>query len=158
MRSWPDGALLPHALGFTGPLTAEQWPAARQRGLAMDAVIGQSGLEAAYDTLLRGQDGRLLVNIGFDGTVRRTVQLREARPGAALVLTVDSALQKVLQNALLGQINTLRTTRGRRSRTGMPRRGCRSSRCAHRRHFGGSKCAGIRPERLPRRLRRAFRR
>ena len=60
----------------------------------MDAVIGQSGLEAAYDALLRGQDGRLLINTGFDGTVRRTVQLREARPGAALVLTVDSALQK----------------------------------------------------------------
>ena len=122
VRSWPDGALLPHALGFTGPLTAEQWPAARQRGLAMDAVIGQSGLEAAYDTLLRGQDGRLLVNTGFDGTVRRTVQLREARPGAALVLTVDSTLQKVLQNALLGQINTLRTTRaagaGRECRAG----------------------------------------
>ena len=71
VRSWPDGALLPHALGFTGPLTAEQWPAARQRGLAMDAVIGQSGLEAAYDTLLRGQDGRLLINTGFDGTVRQ---------------------------------------------------------------------------------------
>ena len=122
VRSWPDGALLPHALGFTGPLTAEQWPAARQRGLAMDAVIGQSGLEAAYDTLLRGQDGRLLVNIGFDGTVRRTVQLREARPGAALVLTVDSTLQKTLQDALLGQINTLRTTRaagaGRECRAG----------------------------------------
>ena len=122
VRSWPDGALLPHALGFTGPLTAEQWPAARQRGLAMDAVIGQSGLEAAYDTLLRGQDGRLLVNIGFDGTVRRTVRLREARPGAALVLTADSALQKVLQNALLGQINALRTTRaagaGRECRAG----------------------------------------
>ena len=110
MRSWPDGALLPIA-GLYGPLTAEQWPAARQRGLAMDAVIGQSGLEAAYDALLRGQDGRLLINTGFDGTVRRTVQLREARPGAALVLTVDSALQNVLQNALLGQINTLRTHR-----------------------------------------------
>ena len=122
VRSWPDGALLPHALGFTGPLTAEQWPAAKQRGLAMDAVIGQSGLEAAYDALLRGQDGRLLINTGFDGTVRRTVQLREARPGAALVLTVDSALQKMLQDALLGQINTLRTTRaagaGRECRAG----------------------------------------
>ena len=37
VRSWPDGTLLPHALGFTGPLTAEQWPAARQRGLPMAA-------------------------------------------------------------------------------------------------------------------------
>lgn len=122
VRTWPNGTLLPHALGFTGPITAEQWPTARRRGLAMDAVIGQSGLEAAYNDLLRGQDGRVLVNTGFDGAVRRTVPLREAAPGATLVLTVDSALQKELQNALLSQIEDLRTTKaagaGRECRAG----------------------------------------
>lgn len=122
VRTWPNGTLLPHALSFTGPITAEQWPTARRRGLAMDAVIGQSGLEAAYDDLLRGQDGRVLVNTGFDGAVRRTVPLREATPGATLVLTVDSALQKELQNALLSQIEVLRTTKaagaGRECRAG----------------------------------------
>ena len=122
VRTWPNGTLLPHALGFTGPITAEQWPTARRRGLAMDAVIGQSGLEAAYDDLLRGQDGRVLVNTGFDGAVRRTVPLREAAPGATLVLTVDSSLQKELQNALLSQIEVLRTTKaagaGRECRAG----------------------------------------
>ena len=122
VRTWPNGTLLPHALGFTGPITAEQWPTARQHGLAMDAVIGQSGLEAAYDDLLRGQDGRVLVNTGFDGAVRRTVPLRDAAPGATLVLTVDSALQKELQNALLSQIEVLRTTKaagaGRECRAG----------------------------------------
>ena len=122
VRTWPNGTLLPHALGFTGPITAEQWPTARRRGLAMDAVIGQSGLEAAYDGLLRGQDGRVLVNTGFDGAVRRTVPLRDAAPGATLVLTVDSALQKELQNALLSQIEVLRTTKaagaGRECRAG----------------------------------------
>lgn len=122
VRTWSNGTLLPHALGFTGPITAEQWPTARRRGLAMDAVIGQSGLEAAYDDLLRGQDGRVLVNTGFDGAVRRTVPLREAAPGATLVLTVDSALQKELQNALLSQIEVLRTTKavgaGRECRAG----------------------------------------
>lgn len=122
VRTWPNGTLLPHALGFTGPITADQWPTARRRGLAMDAVIGQSGLESAYDDLLRGQDGRVLVNTGFDGAVRRTVPLREAAPGATLVLTVDSALQKELQNALLSQIEVLRTTKaagaGRECRAG----------------------------------------
>lgn len=122
VRTWPNGTLLPHALGFTGPIMAEQWPTARRRGLAMDAVIGQSGLEAAYDDLLRGQDGRVLVNTGFDGAVRRTVPLREAAPGATLVLTVDSALQKELQNALLFQIEVLHTTKaagaGRECRAG----------------------------------------
>ena len=122
VRSWPGGMLLPHALGLTGPITAAQWPAAKARGLAMDAVIGQSGLEAAYDDLLRGQDGRVLINTGFDGAVRHTVQLRQAVPGAALVLTVDSSLQKALQDALISQIHTLQTTKaagaGRECRAG----------------------------------------
>lgn len=122
VRSWPGGMLLPHALGLTGPITAAQWPAAKARGRAMDAVIGQSGLEAAYDDLLRGQDGRVLINTGFDGAVRHTVQLRQAVPGAALVLTVDSSLQKTLQDALILQIHTLQTTKaagaGRECRAG----------------------------------------
>ena len=122
VRSWMGGTLLPHALGLTGPITAAQWPAAKARGLAMDAVIGQSGLEAAYDDLLRGQDGRVRINTGFDGAVRRTAQLRQAVPGAALVLTVDSSLQKTLQDALILQIHTLQTTKaagaGRECRAG----------------------------------------
>ena len=122
VRSWMGGTLLPHALGLTGPITAAQWPAAKTRGLAMDAVIGQSGLEAAYDDLLRGQDGRVRINTGFDGAVRRTAQLRQAVPGAALVLTVDSSLQKTLQDALILQIHTLQTTKaagaGRECRAG----------------------------------------
>ena len=122
VRSWMGGTLLPHALGLTGPITAEQWPAAKARGLAMDAVIGQSGLEATYDDLLRGQDGRVLINTGFDGAVRRTAQLRQAVPGAALVLTVDRSLQKTLQDALILQIHTLQTTKaagaGRECRAG----------------------------------------
>lgn len=107
-RTWPDGTLLPHALGFTGPITAEQWPAAREKGLAMDSIIGQSGLEAAYDDLLRGQDGRLLINTGFDGAVRATIQKSTATPGSTLVLTLDAELQATLQQALRERIETLR--------------------------------------------------
>ena len=109
-RTWPDGALLPHALGFTGPITAEQWPAAREKGLAMDSIIGQSGLEAAYDDLLRGQDGRLLINTGFDGAVRATIQKSTATPGSTLVLTLDAELQATLQQALRERIETLHIT------------------------------------------------
>lgn len=108
-RSWPDGTLLPHALGFTGPITAEEWPAAREKGLAMDSIVGQSGLEEAYDDLLRGQDGQLLINTGLDGAVRATIQQRTATPGATLVLTLDASLQATLQQALWERIETLQT-------------------------------------------------
>ena len=109
-RSWPEGTLLPHALGFTGPITAEEWPAAQAKGLAMDSIVGQSGLEKAYDDLLRGQDGQLLINTGLDGAVRATIQQRTATPGATLVLTLDASLQATLQQALRQRIETLQST------------------------------------------------
>ena len=112
VRRWPDGTILPHALGFTGPVTAEQWPAARAQGLAMDATIGQNGLEAAYDTLLRGRDGQLQINVGLDGVTREAVQTSAPVPGCTLVLTLDADLQKTLQTALQNQMDTLRTTKG----------------------------------------------
>ena len=121
-RTWPDGTLLPHVLGFTGPITAEQWPAAQEKGLAMDSIIGQSGLEAAYDDLLRGQDGQLLINTGLDGAVRTTVQKSTATPGSTLVLTLDASLQSALQQALRERIETLQATAavgsGREARAG----------------------------------------
>lgn len=121
-RNWPDGTLLPHVLGFTGPITAEQWPAAQEKGLAMDSIIGQSGLEAAYDDLLRGQDGQLLINTGLDGAVRTTVQKSTATPGSTLVLTLDASLQSALQQALRERIETLQATAavgsGREARSG----------------------------------------
>lgn len=112
VRRWPDGTILPHALGFTGPITADQWPDAKSQGLTMDATIGQSGLEAAYDTLLRGRDGQLRVNVGLDGVTRETVQTSAPVPGCTLVLTLDARLQKTLQTALQNQMDTLRATKG----------------------------------------------
>ena len=112
VRRWPDGTILPHTLGFTGPVTAEQWPSARAQGLAMDATIGQNGLEAAYDTLLRGRDGQLQINVGLDGVTRETMQTSTPVPGCTLVLTLDADLHKTLQAARHNQMDTLRTTKG----------------------------------------------
>ncbi len=112
VRRWPDGTILPHALGFTGPITADQWPAAKSQGLALDATIGQSGLESAYDTLLRGRDGQLRMTVGLDGVTRETVQTAAPTPGCTLVLTLDASLQKTLQTALQNQMDTLRATKG----------------------------------------------
>ena len=121
-RTWPDGTLLPHVLGFTGPITTEQSPAAQAKALATDSIIGQSGLEVAYDDLLRGQDGQLLINTGLDGAVRTTVQKSTATPGSTLVLTLDASLQSALQQALRERIETLQATAavggGREARAG----------------------------------------
>ncbi len=110
VRSWPDGTLLPHALGTVGPITAEQWEELAGSGIAMNAQIGQSGLEAAYEQLLHGTDGRVLVTAGSEGVLQE--QLTKApEPGAILQLTLDANLQRAVQQALADHLETLRTTK-----------------------------------------------
>lgn len=120
-RSWPEGTLFPHLLGFTGPITAEQWPALAGTGVAMDAEVGQAGLEQVYEELLRGQDGALSVAALRSG-VRTETETAEPVPGATLVLTVDAGLQQAVQTALTEQITALQTTKaagvGREARAG----------------------------------------
>ena len=113
VRTRPDGALLPHALGDTGAITAEQWQAdnyaLQKAGVAMNADIGQSGLEKVYDELLRGRSGTLLVHAGYDGT-RAEQLLKQPQAGATLVLTLDCALQRTVpKSEFCGNTLTLKT-------------------------------------------------
>lgn len=119
-RSWPQGTLAAHLLGVTGPMSAEQWQARRQDGLAMDAEIGQSGLEAVYEDLLRGTPGTRTVAAKWDG--RSTVTETEPVAGAALELYLDAGLQQVLGQALQTRMEELRAIapagKGREVRAG----------------------------------------
>lgn len=114
-RSWSEGDLIPHALGFPGPITAEQWAAddyaLKKAGVSMDAWIGQSGLEQAYDALLRGRNGALTVTTGLDGSVQQEALTVSPQPGATLVLCLDAELQRLVRTALEDQMELLRTTR-----------------------------------------------
>lgn len=106
-RIWPDGTLLPHALGTVGPITAEQWAGLSGTGIAMDALIGQSGLEAAYESFLHGVDGSVQVTAGESGVLREQVTA-EPQPGATLVLTLDAELQRQVQSALENHLAGMR--------------------------------------------------
>lgn len=118
VRAWgQNGALAPHILGFTGPVTAEQWQAddyaLSKAGIAMDADIGQAGLEAAYDALLRPVTGTRSVRVDVkSGAVVGGRTLRAPGPGTTLELCLDAELQGTVQRALAGHIQTLQTTKG----------------------------------------------
>ena len=143
VRRWPDGTILPHTLGFTGPVTAEQWPAARAQGLAMDATIGQNGLEAAYDTLLRGRDGQLQINVGLDGVTLENHA--DIHPCTRLYAGADAGRRPAKDPADCPAKPDGHPAhhQGHRSRTRGQGRGRRSGGCAHRRHFGRSQPAGF---------------
>ncbi|MBR6242098.1 MAG: hypothetical protein IKQ90_01240, partial [Ruminococcus sp.] len=50
------GDILPHEIGTVGPIYAEEYDELKQKGYALNDTLGKSGIEAAMETELRGQN------------------------------------------------------------------------------------------------------
>jgi penicillin-binding protein 2 len=112
-RQYTDGPLLSQLLGYTGPVSAEQLPELREKGYQPDDLLGKVGLEAQYETELRGTYG--VQTVARDKTGRRTQVLqtvRDAVPGASLRLTIDTKVQRNAQKALKWAMDKIGMTRG----------------------------------------------
>jgi penicillin-binding protein 2 len=98
----PDGANPAQVLGYLQPITQAEM--ARQHipetGFADDDLVGQSGLEAQYNTALTGTPGTKVVSVNAAGDVLGTVGGTSARTGDTLVTSLNSKVQAVAQQAL----------------------------------------------------------
>ena len=99
-RSYPQGAFGSEFLGLLGQVTLPQLKAHAYKNAQAGLVVGQSGVEAAYDSLLN--DGFVHARIPVDSLGRIAGSLREPRkkPLPTLQLSIDSRLQRAAQNAL----------------------------------------------------------
>ena len=95
-----------HLVGYLGPVTEEQI-ATQTDGpdrLRRTDVVGRSGLEAQYDTVLRGKPAVTQLAVDTAGRVTGTIDEIPATPGTYLVSTIDAHLQAVVEKELLGAI------------------------------------------------------
>ncbi len=100
-REYPAGPLMAHIVGYTGPIDAGTLDRLKTDGYLADDMIGKAGIEATFESQLRGTYGSELVQrdaTGRDVQVLRTEQ--QAVPGASLTLTIDETIQKEAQSAL----------------------------------------------------------
>lgn len=97
-RLYPTGELLAPVLGFAGVATAEQ--TARDPSLAPGTVVGRLGLEATYDAVLRGVDGRRCWYVTPTGVPVAPGPQQAPVPGAGLRTAVDLPLQRRLTDSL----------------------------------------------------------
>jgi len=105
--------LMSQLLGYTGPINADELANLRDDGYQPDDLIGKAGLEAQYETELRGTYGS--ESVARDRTGRRTQVLQtveHAVPGASLQLTIDTQAQKDAQKALKWAMDKIGMTRG----------------------------------------------
>jgi penicillin-binding protein 2 len=101
LRSYERGSLAAQILGHVGEITREQLEERRDGGYAGGDRVGLTGVEAIYDTYLRGSPGvgRVYVNaLGRVTSPREFSQLPEA--GDTIRLTIDADLQETAEKAL----------------------------------------------------------
>ncbi len=110
VRVYPHGDVACHILGYINSI-----PAGRRReyieqaGFPPSAKIGWSGVELSYDALLRGQPGRICVEVDSRGApVKILPESRDASTGRNLTLTIDLEYQAYVQQLLARQVKYLR--------------------------------------------------
>jgi penicillin-binding protein 2 len=100
-REYPDGALLAHILGYTGPIDGGTLEKLASSGYLPDDTMGKAGVEATFESALRGTYGIELMQRDATGRNVQVLQtLQDSVPGASLTLTVDRTVQKEATAAL----------------------------------------------------------
>ena len=100
LRSYPNGTLAAHALGYTQPITENEFEILAEKGYKIRDRIGRTGVEAAYERHLRGKWGGQMLEVNAMGEVQRNLGDRPSQAGKDLVLTLDLDLQRVAEQAL----------------------------------------------------------
>jgi len=126
VRNYPNGELASHILGYTGAVTEGELEGETFQGLDNDAVVGKSGVELAYEEVLRGEPGKKEYTVDvlgrqvavrtadgrrYDGRpegipeMDKPERITDPAPGKDLRLTIDLNLQKTVEKELDGAIN-----------------------------------------------------
>lgn len=98
-REYADSTLAPHILGSVRKINAEEYAELRDEGYGINDTIGESGIEAAMESELRGTPGELTITIDADGNVTEEIT-KEPIQGNTVVLTIDRDLQRIAQQQL----------------------------------------------------------
>ena len=98
IRSYPDGPIFSHILGYEGKITKEELE--KNKGYLLTDYIGKEGIEKSYEQYLRGVHGAIQIEVDSMGNIKREVGIINPKAGNDLVLSIDGALQKKIYDSL----------------------------------------------------------
>ena len=111
LRRYPYQSLAAQVLGYVGAISPEEYAKLKAKGYQPTDQIGQTGIESAYDTYLRGKDGTAQLTVDSLGRPKgAAVPVTQPTPGDALQLTINASLQRAAQKALTYGIGLARST------------------------------------------------
>lgn len=98
-REYVDATVAPHILGTVRKINAQEYEEKKDDGYNITDQIGESGIEQAMESELKGTPGELTVTIDKDGNVSEEITKKPVQ-GSTVVLTIDRDLQLLAQNKL----------------------------------------------------------
>jgi penicillin-binding protein 2 len=100
-RKYPGSEMAAHLFGYVGEVREDQLQRADYAGIEPGAIVGQAGIELAYNQMLMGADGTRTVVVNSVGREIGTVPVDEELPreGRRMQLTIDADLQRATEDA-----------------------------------------------------------
>ena len=97
-----------HILGYLGGMDDKDWAKYKEEGYSMDAYIGQSGFEEAFEEYLHGIDGQRVDVVSKDGTIIEQYYRVDSKTGSVYTpiagnnveTTIDIELQGIAEESL----------------------------------------------------------
>lgn len=103
IRIYAAGDVAPHLIGTVGAIDADEYAENKEKGYALNDVIGKAGIEKAMESELRGTKGTRTLEL-LNGAVVSDTVTKEAVPGHTVKLTIDSKYQRNVQEILENHI------------------------------------------------------
>jgi penicillin-binding protein 2 len=100
VRDYPNGDMAAHVLGYTGEMNDKELAQRKAQGYRIGDIIGQMGVESAFEGKLRGEWGGQQVEVDGAGQVLRILGQKQAKAGKDVHLTLDLRVQKAAEAAL----------------------------------------------------------
>ncbi len=97
-----------HILGTVGKIDSTRLDYYTEQGYAMDAIVGKSGVESAFESWLRGIDGVLTITEDTYGNIVKTEVTTPPVAGHNVYLTIDIGMQMAAEIALAETIAQIR--------------------------------------------------
>ncbi len=106
-RLYHHGKLAAHLLGYVGEISEQDLNANAFPGSRVGSLVGKTGIERTYDSILTGKDGQRQVLVDSLGREAGLVNEVEAIIGNEVQLTIDLDLQSIAETGLEGKVGAI---------------------------------------------------
>ena len=100
IRSYPNGALAVHTLGYVGRINEDELQTLDSTNYSATRFTGKTGIEKFYEDTLHGKVGYNHVETNALGRTLRTIKRIPPIPGENIYLTIDARLQHIAEQAI----------------------------------------------------------